>query len=429
MRILGPAIGALGAADLLVAERRAVCAMRTGLGRRTPGDRAVHQDEGRARGLGARVADRRHHRLGVVRVHHLERVPAVTLEPVEHVLAKGQVGRAFDRDLVAVVDPGEIAQAQMPGNGCRLAREALHHVAIAGQRVDMVVEHREVRLVVACRKELLGHRHADRIAATLPERTSGRLHARGPPILRMTRRFAIELPEQLQVVDRQRRPAAVLALVDRPDPRQVDQAVKQHRRVPDRQHEAVAVRPVRIVRVEVHEALPDRVGDRRERHRCARMPGIRLLHRIHRERADRVDAELVDICTSAGVHALGARGCFDRSHHRSSLLLNHEHDVQRSKARPGTQVLRARTRHRAAIQLPRNAFSAGGATGWPSTLRHVDVNERGTPIVASHQFVTGSRGCAANHATASYNHLTPAPRLAISSTDVAYFHRRGGEFV
>ena len=41
------------------------------------------------------------------------------------------------------------------------------------------------------------------------------------------------------------------------------------------QHEAVAVRPNRIVRIEAQKALPQRVNNRRQGHRCARVAGIR----------------------------------------------------------------------------------------------------------------------------------------------------------
>ena len=61
------------------------------------------------------------------------------------------------------------------------------------------------------------------------------------------------------------------------------------------EHEAVAVRPDRVGGVEAQEALPERVGDRGQRHRRPRVAGVRLLDRVDRQRPDRVDAELVDV--------------------------------------------------------------------------------------------------------------------------------------
>ena len=76
---------------------------------------------------------------------------------------------------------------------------------------------------------------------------------------------------------------------------EVEQRVEQHRGVPGREHEAVAVGPDRVGGVEAQEALPERVGDRRQRHRRPGMARVGLLDRVDRQRADRVDAELVDV--------------------------------------------------------------------------------------------------------------------------------------
>ena len=59
--------------------------------------------------------------------------------------------------------------------------------------------------------------------------------------------------------------------------------------------EPVAVGPLRIRRVVVHHLRVEEVRERRERHRRARMPGVRLLDRVHRERPDGVDRTLLDV--------------------------------------------------------------------------------------------------------------------------------------
>src|SRR5512132_1210453 len=65
--VLGPAVGALGLADLLLAERLAVNLRRVDLVRRAPADVAVQDDQGRSRhppGSGSsrswRIVRRRH---------------------------------------------------------------------------------------------------------------------------------------------------------------------------------------------------------------------------------------------------------------------------------------------------------------------------------------------------------------------------------
>ena len=49
--------------------------------------------------------------------------------------------------------------------------------------------------------------------------------------------------------------------------------------------------PGRVLGIEAQQVLPQRVGDRRQRHRRARVARIGLLDRIHGERADRVDSK------------------------------------------------------------------------------------------------------------------------------------------
>ena len=145
------------------------------------------------------------------------------------------------------------------------------------------------------RQPALGHRHADAVAAPLAQRAGRGLDARGQPILGMARALAAELAEPLDIVERDRRLAERLVLgIDRLDAGQMQHGVQQHRRVAVGEHEAVAVRPDRIVRVETQKVLPQRIGHRRQRHRRAGMARIGLLHGVHRQGADGVDAKPVE---------------------------------------------------------------------------------------------------------------------------------------
>ena len=106
----------------------------------------------------------------------------------------------------------------------------------------------------------------------------------------------VQLAERLDVVHAHRGLAEHLVLgIHGLDLRQVQQRVQEHRGVPGRQHEAVAVRPDRIGGVEAQEALPQRVGDGGHRHRRPGVARVRLLDRVDRQRPDRVDAERVDV--------------------------------------------------------------------------------------------------------------------------------------
>jgi hypothetical protein len=60
-----------------------------------------------------------------------------------------------------------------------------------------------------------------------------------------------------------------------------------------RQHEAVAIRPDRVIGIEAQEALPETVDDRRQRHRRPRMAGVGLLYGV------RIDTQPIDVLLCA----------------------------------------------------------------------------------------------------------------------------------
>ena len=96
-----------------------------------------------------------------------------------------------------------------------------------------------------------------------------------PAILRMARATAAELPEPSGSP-----PAAptvrpsLVVFADRLHPGQVQERVQQHRGVPGRKDEAVAVGPDWILRVEAQELLPQAVGHRRQGHRAPGCPEL-----------------------------------------------------------------------------------------------------------------------------------------------------------
>src|SRR4029077_1472750 len=76
---------------------------------------------------------------------------------------------------------------------------------------------------------------------------------------------------------------------------EMESGPEQHRGMAVREDEAIAIRPDRILRVKTHDAIPNRVDERRERHGRAGMSGLGLLHGIDRERANGVDAQLIEL--------------------------------------------------------------------------------------------------------------------------------------
>ena len=228
-----------------------------------------------ARG-GQRAVDGRHI-LAVDTLH----LPAARLEASADVFEERQVRRARERHPVGVVEHNQPAEPQRAGQRCRFARKTFHHVAVAGEHVGVVVHHLVRRPIECGREPALGDGHAEGIAKPLAERAGGDLHARGAAALGMTGRSASPLPELLQVVERQ----VVTG--------QVEEAVEQRARMTRRQHEPIAIGPRRVLRVVTKVAGPQHVGHRRRAHRHAGMPGLRFLHHVDRQHANRIDAELV----------------------------------------------------------------------------------------------------------------------------------------
>src|SRR4029450_11485366 len=100
-------------------------------------------------------------------------------------------------------------------------------------------------------------------------------------ILGMPRGFAVELAEVADVLEGYPRvPESFVLGVDRLGAGEMEHGPEQHRGVAVRKHEPIAVGPDRVLRIEAQDAIPERVYQRRERHRCARVPGLRLLDRI-----------------------------------------------------------------------------------------------------------------------------------------------------
>ncbi len=233
----------------------------------------------------------------VVGVVDRQHVPAVGLEALVDVLAvEAQRRRAVERDVVVVVEVDEATEPELPGERRGLRRDALHQVAVGDDRVRAVVH--DLR-AVALAQVLLGHRHADAVGEALAERAGRDLDA-GRHVHAVA----------LGVAGRDRSPLAeVLDLVERQVvAREVQDGVQEHRSVAGAEHEAVAIGPRRVRRVVGHDATEEEVRRRRHGHRQAGVPGVGLLDRIHRQRADRVDAELVGLGSHGGV--VSRRGGF-----------------------------------------------------------------------------------------------------------------------
>jgi len=112
----------------------------------------------------------------------------------------------------------------------------------------------------------------------------------------MARSLAAELAEVTDIVQRHRGlPEPFVFGVHGSGAGEVKHRPQQHRSMTVGEHEAVAVGPNRILRIKAHDPVPQRVDERRKRHRRAGMSGFGLLHGVDRERANRVDRQLIEL--------------------------------------------------------------------------------------------------------------------------------------
>src|SRR5271170_4883496 len=143
--------------------------------------------------------------VNIVCVTHPQDIPAIAEKPGGDVFGEGDVCIPFDGDVVVVVDPAEVVQAQMPGQRSRLRRDPFHHATVAADGINVVIKYLEARLVKMVGQPFAGDGHAHACGDTLPERAGGGLDAGHPVIFGMTRSLAVELAEPSNVVQCHRR--------------------------------------------------------------------------------------------------------------------------------------------------------------------------------------------------------------------------------
>ncbi len=295
LRVFRPAIDLLGCLDDVGAHGIAVRLGGAG-DWRAEADDAVEHDQGRGVAIGLEGLDGAGKRPRIVGIIDVDDRPAIAFEALADVLAEGQRRAALDGDAVAVVDPAQVAELLMAGDRGGFGRHTFHHIAVTAEDVDVIVEQGGVGCIEMCAQPAAGNRHAHRIAATLAQRPGRRLYTGGDAVFRVARRLGIELTEVFDVVEADRGLAGRLAIgVDLLDRRHMQQRIEQHRGVTARQHEPVAIGPVRPVGIVAQEAVPQRISRRRQGHRRPRMAGLGLFNRVHGQGADGVDAEGVDV--------------------------------------------------------------------------------------------------------------------------------------
>src|SRR5712692_1739164 len=91
----------------------------------------------------------------------------------------------------------------MRGKRSCLARNSLHHAAIAAQRVHVeIVDIRESRLIISCCEPPAGERHPDTVREALAERPRRGFHSRRQVRFGMAGTQAAKLAESFDFIER-----------------------------------------------------------------------------------------------------------------------------------------------------------------------------------------------------------------------------------
>ena len=200
-----------------------------------------------------------------------QHMPTIGLEAFGRVVAEPPDHLAVDGDAVVVVHADELAQLLHAGERGHLVRDALHHAAVAEKHVGVMIDDVVAGAVEGGAKRALRQRHAHGIGNTLAQRPGGGFDPEVQFALRVAGGLGAELAKILDLVHRQG-----IA-------REMQHRIQQHGRVAVRQHESVAVPPVRIARIELKHVAPQHLGDVGHPHGRARMARIGLLDSVHRQ--------------------------------------------------------------------------------------------------------------------------------------------------
>jgi hypothetical protein len=150
--------------------------------------------------------------------------------------------------------------------------DAFHEAAVTGDHIGIVID----KLAPKARAQhFFGHGKADRVGNPLTERAGGGLDALRVAIFRVTCGNRAPLAEIFHLLKRHVRVAG-----------EMQQRIKQHRAMPRRQDEAVAIGPVGVGGIKLEVVLKKHRRHIGHAHRHAGMAGIGGSHGIQRQGAN-----------------------------------------------------------------------------------------------------------------------------------------------
>src|ERR1700744_6721886 len=127
----------------------------------------------------------------------------------------------------------------------------------------------------------------------------------------MPRRLRLILPELLQVFNRDVVPG------------EMQRSIQQRRSVPIRKHKAVAVRPMRILRIVPHVLVKEQIRNRRIAQWPARRAALGLVYGIDCKKTKCINGKLVNLALNVALKKRVGPGVgrFPNSQHALKMLL------------------------------------------------------------------------------------------------------------
>src|SRR6185369_1773020 len=165
----------------------------------------------------------------------------------------------------------------MTGERRGFSRNALHQIAVANQRVGVMINNLVAWSVVTASEVIFRDRHSNAIGESLAQRTCGHLYPWRQSVFGMTGRSAAPFTKLFDLFEWE-----IIAS-------EVEQTIEQHRSMSGGQDKTIAIRPTWIGRIMFEKPRPKHIGHWSSAHRQAGMTAVCFLHRVHRQETDRVD--------------------------------------------------------------------------------------------------------------------------------------------
>ena len=129
-------------------------------------------------------------------------MPVVSFKSRFNVVRISYLCVSFNAYMIVVIKKYEFTESEMPRYRCGFVRCAFHQIAVAAESICMMINYIKIIFVIKCGKMAFGYGHPYGIHNTLSERTGGRFHSRRKSVFRVTRCFAVPLPEIFNIVER-----------------------------------------------------------------------------------------------------------------------------------------------------------------------------------------------------------------------------------